>query len=88
MAQIQQPWRWLDFKQISVGCKVSFLQTLEHLLFQDQLVIPFGQLIFSLVSLILPTTMGMWIRQEQCLIMILLLLLLLLLILLDSCSSR
>ena len=42
--------------------------TLKHLTiftFKDRLVIPFGQLIFSLVSLILPTALGMWVRSAN-----------------------
>jgi len=48
----------------ALGMMPLWIFLMGPLLTQGQLVIPFGQLIFSLVSLILPTTLGMWVRWK------------------------
>ena len=47
---------------LALGMMPTWIFLLGPLLTEGSLIIPFGQLIFSLVSLILPTAFGMWIR--------------------------
>lgn len=49
---------------LALGMMPLWIFLMGPLLTEGALVIPFGQLIFSLVSLILPTTFGMWIRWK------------------------
>jgi len=48
----------------ALGMMPLWIFLMAPLLTEGRLVIPFGQLIFSLVSLILPTALGMWIRWK------------------------
>merc|ERR550519_827735 len=49
---------------LALGMMPLWIFLMAPLLTEGRLVIPFGQLIFSLVSLILPTALGMWIRWK------------------------
>merc|ERR1719180_20266 len=48
----------------ALGMMPLWIFLMAPLLTEGRLVIPFGQLIFSLVSLILPTALGMWVRWK------------------------
>jgi len=48
----------------ALGMMPLWIHLLGPLLTQGKLYIPFGQLIFSLCSLLLPSTLGMWIRWK------------------------
>jgi len=49
---------------LALGMMPLWIFLMGPLLTEGALVIPFGQLIFSLVTLILPTLLGMWIRWK------------------------
>jgi len=49
---------------LALGMMPLWIFTMGPLLTEGALVIPFGQLVFSLLTLILPTALGMWIRWK------------------------